>query len=242
MGAAGGIAAVTSREAKRESAFAVPTVPAFLPDGDVIDLARPLPADIDFADMASALSKIARFNGIYRGPAYSVAQHSVMGADALFAETGDAVLAGYFLLHDGHEYLIGDWTRPAIDVLAHHAQAFCGQDERTAGLKQFVGHALRRAVEAAKIAVDAAIFLAAEIPPLERMPAYRRQVTDMDERMLRAEGLALFGQKAARHLPAADLPAPRLTGAIRPWGAMKAEELFIDRLERYLNIVVRGGL
>jgi hypothetical protein len=221
------------------TAFPVPTIPTFNPDGGVSDLVRPRQEDIDFADMANALSKGARFNGIYRCPAYSIAQHSVMGADALFNETGDAILAGYFVLHDGHEYRLGDWTRPAVDALAHFAGACCGETETTRPLAAFVAGAVRKGVEAAKAALDVAIWQRANIPPITNMPAYARQVKAMDERMLRAEGLALFGQKAAPHLPAADLPAPRLTGAIKPWGAMKAEEAFLDRLDRYLGIVAR---
>ena len=31
-----------------------------------------------------------------------------MGADAVFTETCDPVAAGYFLLHDAHEALLGD--------------------------------------------------------------------------------------------------------------------------------------
>lgn len=213
--------------------------PSFRPDGTVLDLARPAPADIDFAAMAGALSKIARFNGIYRAAAYSVAQHSVLGADALFAETGDAVLAGYFVLHDGHEHLLGDWTRPSVEALIHHMLAAVGADDATAGLKRFVERALRGAVEAAKAAIDAAIYQAAGVPDIAKMPLYRRQVIDMDERMLRAEGLALFGRRAAARLPAANRPPPRLAGAIKPWPAMKAEQEFGKRLARYLGIVVR---
>lgn len=213
--------------------------PAFRPDGSVLDLAAPAPADIDFADMGGALSKIARFNGIYRCAAYSVAQHSVLGADALFAETGDAVLAGYFVLHDGHEYLLGDWTRPSVEAVTYHMLATVGADDSTAGLKRYVEQALRGAVKAAKSAIDAAVYKAAGTPDIALMPLYRRQVKDMDERMLRAEALALFGARAAPHLPAADRPPPRLSGAIKPWPAMKAEEEFGKRMARYLGIVVR---
>lgn len=211
-----------------------PTVPAFRADGSLMDLADPRAGDIDFATMANALSKIARFNGIHRGGAYSVAQHSAMGADALYRESGDAVLAGYFLLHDGHEYLVGDWTRPSVALLQHHAAAFVG-----GALSTVVAGAIRQALEAAKATIDRAVWQAAGLPDIGRMPLYARQVKDMDDRMLRAEALALFGPAAAADLPAADRPAPRLTGAVEPWGAAKAEMAFIDRLERYLRIVVR---
>lgn len=223
----------------RQEASPAPAVPCFTSEGGVFDLVQPTVHDIDFADMAAGLSKIARFNGAHRGPAYSVAQHSVMGADALFVESGDSMLAGYFLLHDGHEYKLGDWTRPAVDALIHHALAYCGADDRTAGLKRFMGEAIRNAVEASKAAIDRAVWQAACLPDIEKMPLYARQVRDMDNRMLRAEGRALFGPKAIPHLPAAGMAPPRLTGPIRPWAPMKAEEEFAKRLSRYLNIVVR---
>ena len=212
-----------------------PFIDSFRADGSVMNLAALEPADIDFADMAARLSKLALFNGACRCPAYSIAQHSVMGADALMRETGDAVLAGYFILHDGHEHLIGDIVRPAVKLIDH----FYAAEQR----RRFQGRggilSVSTAIDLAKASLDAVIHKAAALPPLKTMPAYARQVHDMDERMLRAEGLALFGRKAAQHLPAKELPPPKLTGAILPWGAMKAELAFVDRLERYLNIVAR---
>lgn len=235
--------ALSPRDAKRLAAQrAQPApqtgVPAFRPDGKAFDLVNPKAEDIDFADMANALSKIARFNGIYRRPAYVVGQHSVMGADALFRETGDSVLAGYFLIHDGHEYPFGDITRPAVDVIQYHV----AQLAAAAGLGNdgFVTRLVHRAIGEVKRCLDLAIYEAAKLPDIQRMPIYVRQVREMDERMLVAEALALFGPKADRRcLPKLDLPPPRLTGALEPWGAMKAEIAFIDRLERYLGIVVR---
>lgn len=212
-------------------------VPAFRPDGTVFDLVNPKVGDIDFAAMANSLSKMARFNGIYRCPAYSVAQHSVMGADALFRETGDGVLAGYFVLHDGHEYPFGDMTRPAVDAVQYWMTRLAA----SAGLDRsgFIDKLVHRAVGEAKRCLDLVIYEAAQLHDIQRMPLYARLVKDMDDRMLRAEGIALFGKHAGDHLPAADLPPPRLTGTIEPWGAMKAELAFVERLERYLGIVVR---
>lgn len=220
-------------ETERGSTSALPLVPAFRPDGSLLNLAALSPADIDFAAMANALSKLPRFNGIYRDPAYSVAQHCVMGADALFAETGDALAAGYFVLSDGQRYLLGDWTRPAVDLVSHHLAAILQE----CGVALGVG--VRTAVTRARDQADAAIFAAASLAPLRDHPRYGRLVADMDDRMLRAEIVALFGARAARHAPAAGRPVPKLTGAIRPWGPAKAEEAFLDRLGRYCGMVVR---
>ncbi|TPL30212.1 hypothetical protein [Mesorhizobium sp. B2-4-7] len=223
---------------KRHEPTPAAILPAFRPDGSAFDLMNPTAADINFADMANALSKIARFNGIYRCQAYVVAQHSVMGADALFRETGDSVLAGYFLIHDGHEYPFGDITRPAVDII----QYWVAKLAASANLDRpdFIDKLVHRAVGEVKRCLDLAIYEAAQLPDIQRMPLYVRQVREMDERMLVAEALALFGPTADRRcLPKLDLPPPRLTGAIEPWGAMKAEIAFLDRLKRYLGIVAR---
>lgn len=212
-------------------------VPAFRTSGELVDLAALAPQDIDFAEMALALSKIARFNGINRGCLYSVAQHSVMGADALFRETGNCELAGYFLLHDGHEYLIGDVTRPTIRLIDHLIVAI----GLAAGKRSMRNNVASTALNVAKAAIDAAIVLAAQRRPLDRMPLYARQVKEMDERMCAAEASALFGANGDVPLMDCSLPPPKLTGAIVPWGSVKAELAFLDRLERYLGIVVRAG-
>ncbi|MER9870255.1 hypothetical protein NKJ35_24310 [Mesorhizobium sp. M0136] len=226
---------ISKRNADKRSAV----VPAFRSDGTAFDLINPTAADIDFADMANALSKIARFNGIYRGAAYSVAQHSVMGADAIFRETGDSVLAGYFVLHDGHEYPFGDVTRPAVDLIQYWVEklATAAKLDRP----EFIAKLVHRAIGEVKRCIDLAIYEAAQLPDITRMPLYVRQVKDMDDRMLVAEALALFGPNADPRCIPKGLKPPRLTGTIEPWGAMKAEIAFLDRLERYLGIVVRAA-
>ncbi|MFC3642315.1 hypothetical protein [Aquibium oceanicum] len=211
-------------------------IPNIMHDGSVINLAALRADQIDFAHMASSLSKIARFCGRHHDAAVSVAQHSVMGADALFSETGDGVLAGYFLLHDGHEYLLGDVSRPAALMIAWMAEACLA--ERGADPAAVKG-AVKEGIDRAKAAIDAVILQAAGLPALARMPAYRRQVAQMDERMCAAEGRALYPTAGPIPLVQTSLPPPKLTGAIRGWGAMKAEEAFAERLDRYLGIVTR---
>lgn len=213
-------------------------VPCFRPDGTLMDLMAVQPDEVDFAEMANCLSKIPRFNGRYRVPGYSVAQHCVMGADALYSECGDALLAGYFLLHDGHEYLSGDVTRPMVAAIEMELAssgnfAIAGEGSRSP---------LRDAINRIKHRFDQAIFAAAGLRPVESMPAYHRQVRAMDERMLVAECRFLYGAKSRIDFAQNDLPAPRITGSLKPWGPAKAEEAFCDRLERYLGIVVRMGL
>lgn len=198
--------------------------PSFRPDGSVMDLANVLPSDIDFSEMAAGLSKIARFNGRYACAAYSVAQHCVFVADAIHAEYGDVDAAGVGLVHDGHEYLIGDIPSPTAALIAHLA-----------------GPGVSAAIDAVKADLDASIMIAAGISAGGQIgPETRKIVRDMDARMLRAEAAALFGPEAVKSLPSRRWSAPRLKSAIEPWGAAKAELAFIDRLDRYLGIRVRA--
>ncbi|PBC09156.1 hypothetical protein [Mesorhizobium sp. WSM3859] len=215
-------------------------IPTFKPDGSAFDLVDPKPSDISFADMANTLSKLARFNGLYRCPAYSVAQHSVMGADALYRETGDGVAAGYFLLHDGHEYALGDITRPTVDLIQHHISRLA--TEAGLGAADFVERLAHRALASVKCSIDVAIYQAAGLPDINAVSQYARQIREMDDRMLVAEASALFGASSrSACLPRVALPPPKLVGAIVPWGAMKAELAFIERLQRYLGITARAG-
>lgn len=87
-------------------------------NGKGIDLTDPKPEDIDFAVIAEHLAKENRYNGATPRIKYTVAQHCVIGADQAFEDTGDALLAAYFLLHDGKEALIKDDTTPKKQALA----------------------------------------------------------------------------------------------------------------------------
>ena len=161
-------------------------VPAFNRDGTVKDLAAPDPAVVDFFEIAGALSRIARFNGWPDGVAYSVAQHCVMGAQAILNEGGTQREAAYFLLHDAHEWVIGDITRPMQDLL-------CGL---------LPSLAVREAIKLAKAAWDDAIYTAADLPTPGRWTGPEaRMVKAMDERMCMAEAIFLFGKRAERELP-----------------------------------------
>ncbi|MCO6410065.1 hypothetical protein [Hoeflea alexandrii] len=198
---------------------------SFRPDGTVRDLAAPDPAEIDFFAMANALSKIARFNGSNPGIAYSVAQHSVMGADAIFNETGDTWLAAWFLLHDGEEYLLGDKVTPAQRLLEEHAEQSGGHGSGS-GVRWHWRWIKTKWREAGWQAA------ALGIPSAHQQGA----IDDYDRRMCNAEMLALFGPSArAQQLLVANREPLKLKGAIRPWAAMKAEERFIDAAFRFIG-------
>lgn len=80
---------------------------------DIIDLLNPKESDVDVNIIAKALSRITRFNGLNGGNrSYPVAQHCVIGADAIYEVTKDKELALSFLLHDAHEAFLSDIPRP----------------------------------------------------------------------------------------------------------------------------------
>jgi uncharacterized protein len=84
--------------------------------GRRLDLLDPRPEDIEIADIAQGLARVARWNGQTTGAhAFSVAQHSLL-VEALVARTGSATSARELqlaaLLHDAPEYVIGDLISP----------------------------------------------------------------------------------------------------------------------------------
>ena len=83
--------------------------------GRRLDLLDPSPLDIEIADIAHGLARVARWNGQTVGDhAYSVAQHSLL-VEAIFSRLAgkpsrrDQLAA---LLHDAPEYVIGDMISP----------------------------------------------------------------------------------------------------------------------------------
>lgn len=195
---------------------------SFAADGSVIDIAAPDAAEVCFLEMGNALSKIARFDGRNPGLAYPVAQHSVMGAQAIMNEGGSQRDAAFFLLHDGHEYIVGDQSRPS-QILYSSVSFHLYGEERMAD-----------AIAASKAAWDEAIYFAANLPGPEAWTNRQKKlVKDMDNRMCRAEAIALFGPRAGQNMPQSQ--SPKLTGAIKPWAPMKAEEQFRKMAYRLLG-------
>lgn len=85
--------------------------------GRRIDMLEPDAASIDFDEIALHLADLYRYVGA-ASPRISVAAHTLLVAEIIRRERPDAV--AHALLHDAHEYIIGDITRPvyaAIDAL-----------------------------------------------------------------------------------------------------------------------------
>ena len=164
--------------------------------GRKLSLTDPDPAQVDFAgDVAPALAKLARFNGHTIGyPAYSVAQHCVLGAEGLEEDTRHLLdepysapssrrMAALFLLHDAHEAYMGDICTPVVAALDHIRWPDGPPKTSTSGL---VG----QLVKDLKHRLDVAIHAAAGI----KMPneAESKIIRHWDARMMRAERLAFM--------------------------------------------------
>jgi len=83
--------------------------------GRRLDLLDPSPLDIEIADIAHGLARVARWNGQTRGDhAFSVSQHSLLVEQIFHSLHEDAPVEWLLtaLLHDAPEYVIGDMISP----------------------------------------------------------------------------------------------------------------------------------
>jgi hypothetical protein len=210
-------------------------IPCWTFDGRLEDISDLGALIVDWRWIASTLAGMPRFGKKYPGAALSVAQHCVMGADALHRETGMAGIAGYFLLHDAHEYLLTDLPVPVVRLIAHFVEKRFPCAYRNGGR-------VERGIDDLKRALDGVIYPAAGLmPPGEWPEDAARHVKTMDTRMGEAEALALYGPQAFAQRQKSALPPPPLTAPILPpWGVAKAEEAFLERLGRYCGIDTRN--
>lgn len=112
----------------------------------LVDLVAPDLGKITPRAMAAGLAKLHRWGGNTTVP-ITVAQHSVLVRDIFLRRNPDLRSAAiYPLLHDGHEYLLGDLIAPLEKLL----------EERIPGFS--------RHVEAVKLSIDHAIRTAWNIP------------------------------------------------------------------------------
>jgi len=88
--------------------------------GRLVSFTRPRPEQIEFRDIAWALSRLARFNGHTQGEyPYTVAQHSVWVAYvAQHHMAADKETIMQALFHDAHEAYMGDITTPLKSMTA----------------------------------------------------------------------------------------------------------------------------
>src|SRR6201996_9413310 len=106
--------------AKKPAQEIAPRVWQRMLSGRRLNLIDPSPLDIEIADIAHGLARVARWNGQTSGPhVFSVAQHTLL-VEAVMREKTPRIDATYrlaALLHDAPEYVIGDMISPFKAVL-----------------------------------------------------------------------------------------------------------------------------
>jgi len=177
--------------------------------GRRLDLIDPSPLDVEIADIAHGLARVARWNGQTRGPEiFSVAQHSLL-VEAIFAAASpDAPRSQRLaaLLHDAPEYVIGDMISPF--------KAAIGGDYKLVE-QRLLGAILLRFGLPARMAPD----LAKAIKAADREAAY-----------IEATSLAGFAVAEARKFfGAPKVAAGALAAYLQPLRPDEAQKRFLGR-------------
>ena len=180
--------------------------------GRRLDLLNPSPLDVEIADIAHGLARVARWNGQTEGAhIFSVAQHSLL-VETIARQRARLDRASRLgvLLHDAPEYVIGDMISP---------------------FKAVIGDAYK-AVEARLLAAIRLRFgLPAELPA---ELAALIKAADRAAAYLEATRLAGFSASEARRF----FGAPHKFSAVVerdylvPWPAEVAEQRYLDRFAK----------
>lgn len=180
--------------------------------GRRLDLLDPSPLDIELADIAHGLARMARWNGQTRGPhIFSVAQHSLL-VEAIMREQSpraDDQFGLAALLHDSPEYVIGDMISP---------------------FKAVIGDAYKVVEHRLLAAIHIHFGLPATLDP-KMTKAIKN--ADMGAAYLEATRLAGFAEPEAKRLFGKD-PCLELdveADYLTPWSASKAEKRFLERFK-----------
>ena len=184
--------------------------------GRRLDLLDPSPLDIEIADIAHGLARVARWNGQTVGDhAFTVAQHSLLVEEIFCAVMphASAMQRLAALLHDAPEYVIGDMISPFKAVIGDE---YKGVEKR----------------------LQAAIHLRFGLPP--ELPADVRKVVkaaDSGAAFLEATKLAGFKTDEALSFfgPRPVLPAAVERDHLTPWSVTVAERRYLDHFRKLLG-------
>jgi uncharacterized protein len=184
--------------------------------GRRLDLLDPSPLDIEIADIAHGLARVARWNGQTSGAhIFSVAQHTLLVEAVMREQTPrmDHRVRLAALLHDAPEYVIGDMISPFKAVLGGNYKAV-----------------EKRLLSAIHIRFGLPAVLGPEI---------ERKIKDADKgaAYLEATELAGFAPTEAKRLFGRDpgLPPATRRDYLTPWTAAKAEKRFLARFMTLLT-------
>ncbi len=201
-----------------------------------MDLSAPSMTAAQLIDeVPEALGRAVRFAGNTRSGPYSIAQHCVLGADHLLYNSvyGGKLAAAAFLLHDAHEYVIGDKTTPSVADTAQRILRLAGPEAMNAYLQ---------AEAEQKADLDAVIYRAAGLDwPLN--PTLAAEIKDTDIRMLATERRWLLGPSPAPWHPAVETAKPiRFQEKITIWPWDRAADEYRRRLRRWLPAIAAAWL
>jgi len=138
--------------------------------GKRIDMLEPRVQDVDFREACLTLAHINRYSGA-ASPTVSVAFHSMIADDLAPPD-----IRPWVILHDFHEYVVGDGTTPfaqALNAIANRRTPFSCIDT------------VKKSIHELKLIHDFAIFTAAGLP----MPTaeQRQRIREIDLRALATE-------------------------------------------------------
>jgi hypothetical protein len=205
--------------------------------GRAFDLIAPDWRQVDFdVDVAEALARIARFTGHVRAGPYSVAQHCVVGADAVFRETKDRKAAAAFLLHDAHEAYLGDIATPIVWALAARARLIADRTNNLihADAALFGDELVKSAIASLKAGLDQAIYRAAGVTAGGPPSVFHDIVKRMDLAMLATEARHLLGPAPQPWAILEGVEPIRMVGRLTVWPWPQAADEYRERLRRYL--------
>ena len=179
-----------------------------------LDLLDPAPGDIEIADIAHGLARVARWNGQTHGPhVFSVAQHALLveaiGGD--LAPSSPAAERLELLLHDAPEYVVGDLISPFKAAIGDSYKA----------VERRLLAAIRRRFGLAEPTLEAATL----VKRADGIAAYHEAIglAGFDE----AEAVRIFGPQPPLTAPAATL--------LDPWPTALAQERFLARFDELVR-------
>lgn len=202
----------------RRSSAPQPSVRAWqrMLSGRRLDLLDPSPLDIEIADIAHGLARVARWNGQTSGAhIFSVAQHTLL-VEAVLREQMPRVDTRFrlaALLHDAPEYVIGDMISP---------------------FKAVIGDSYKAVEKRLLAAIHLRFGLPAKLPEsLQNLI----KAADRSAAYLEATRLAGFADEEARKFFG---PPPKFSATLEreylsPWAAGTAQARFRERFEKLLR-------
>jgi uncharacterized protein len=198
---------------RRKSRAAAPRAWQRMLSGRRLDLLDPSPLDVEVADIAHGLARVARWNGQTIGDhIYSVAQHTLLveAIARIRVPRLDRPARLAVLLHDAPEYVIGDMISP---------------------FKAVIGDSYKIVEQRLLAAIHVRFGLPAELP---RELVAIVKAADQGAAYLEATRLAGFDEVEARRFfgrpPALSAQVER--DYLTPWPAKQAEARYLDRFSR----------